>query len=808
MSLTDDFEHLRIQLKDIKLATNNFSDKPIGIGGFGKVYKGELSLPNGEKKTVAFKRLDRQYGQGEVEFWKEIMMLSQYKHENLISLVGYSDDDGERILVYEYASGGSLDRYLDKTSLTWTQLLQICHGAARGINHLHDPVDRTQPRVLHRDVKSSNILLDENLTAKISDFGLSKFGPAAHQHYTYLVTGAVGTQGYCDPMYMETGSLSKESDVYSFGVVLFEVMCGRSCYELCSNGEQNILVHKWKECYQENGINDIISNHLKEHTDVNIDRESLDTFASIAYRCLQRNRKERPTMAEVIKELLKALDIQETYGDVDERNTYTELVSIANQATTPQHNVYTRDWEMMIKPAPITGKSRTELALLLSQGIHVLKSEHRIERNKNGEYYELISGYKCQLPGITFLQFFNFNTDVFYGGKGFPCISISSSNQLLACPRFLSLNVTYNMNLFYRYLDDVDKGEHVPLKYKLHEEKEYWTSCVAQRRGKWLISTLYQFNSYQKEHDFKIEVIGRLHPDHVHRKDVHCDSCALFLVGIEFVPVEHTEKDGNLEEDEINFDMKPNLDNNWEEKLPSDYAEIIKLSKDDNMQSKTHKELYYLLRSGFLIHTSIEIWFSVSKSMKKCHMLPAISVLQKRSTPNFFFWMQQFKWKSFPESRFELVAECCKIKEFTIVCELESQLLSPQTTYACYLVYKLPTNPSLVSGLLQTDDKTRGESNRKLQIVDLLTPTHIPFIRRRVNEPHDIPKRTCRIKGHPKLRKDGWLEIHIWDFHTDATNKPIMMHCHVKSYDQCNLTGLLVQGIEFRPAKVVFASSP
>nr|XP_043627347.1 F-box protein At2g02240-like [Erigeron canadensis] len=203
--------------------------------------------------------------------------------------------------------------------------------------------------------------------------------------------------------------------------------------------------------------------------------------------------------------------------------------------------------------------------------------------------------------------------------------------------------------------------------------------------------------------------------------------------------------------------------------------------------------------------------------MKKRHMLPAIAVLQKGSTSSSLIGMQQLTWKlpfqknnnltwkSLPESRFEVVAECCKIKEFTVVCELESQLLSLETTYACYLVYKLPTKRSLVSGLIQIDDKTRGESNHKLQLVDLLTPTHIPLIRRTADEPHAIPIRTRKIKGHPKLRKDGWLEIQIWDFHTDAAHKPITMNFHVKSYDQCNLTGLLVQGIEFRPTKVSLA---
>lgn len=123
-------------------------------------------------------------------------MLSQYKHENVLSLLRFCNEDAERVLVYKYASRGSLDRYLGKTSLTWIQLLKICHGAAGCLNYLHD-----QQRVLHRDVKSSNIQLDENLTHKLSDFGLSKFGQA-NQPYMYVVSNVVGTAGYCDPVYM------------------------------------------------------------------------------------------------------------------------------------------------------------------------------------------------------------------------------------------------------------------------------------------------------------------------------------------------------------------------------------------------------------------------------------------------------------------------------------------------------------------------------------------------------------------------------------------------------------------------------
>ncbi|KAF5774505.1 putative protein kinase RLK-Pelle-CrRLK1L-1 family [Helianthus annuus] len=159
-------------MKDVVSATNNFdSTKLIGCGGFGKVYKGELSSPNG-RTTVAFKKLDRRQGQGNIEFWKEVMMLSKYKHENLISLLHICIEGDETILVYEYASRGSLDRYLtDASTLTWIRRLKICVGAVRGLHFLHD-LEETQQRVLHRDIKSANILLDENWTAKVSDFGL------------------------------------------------------------------------------------------------------------------------------------------------------------------------------------------------------------------------------------------------------------------------------------------------------------------------------------------------------------------------------------------------------------------------------------------------------------------------------------------------------------------------------------------------------------------------------------------------------------------------------------------------------------
>ncbi|PWA58183.1 LRR receptor-like serine/threonine-protein kinase [Artemisia annua] len=268
---------LKISLNFIRAATNNFGDNLIERGGFGDVFKGELIFKKNGARMVAFKRLNRRFGQGEVEFWKEVMLLSQFKHKNLVKLLYFCSEDNERILAYKYASRRSLDNYLGDASLTWTQRLDICIGAANGIACLHDP-KTTQQRVLHRDIKSSNILLDYKWRAKVSDFGLSKVAPANQQH-SYIVSNVVGTHGYCDPAYAQTRILSKESDMYSFGVVLFEIMCGKlSC------------------------TYDHYQRRLEQ-----IEPKSLSTFSAIAHRCLNEHPKERPNMVEIVNEFDAAI---------------------------------------------------------------------------------------------------------------------------------------------------------------------------------------------------------------------------------------------------------------------------------------------------------------------------------------------------------------------------------------------------------------------------------------------------------------------------------------------------------------------
>ncbi|GJU19320.1 serine-threonine/tyrosine-protein kinase catalytic domain-containing protein [Tanacetum coccineum] len=308
MSIMKYWEHLKIPFEKIDVATKNFKTC-IGSGGYGHVYKGVLSI-NGKDTTVAVKRLNEKFGQGLKEFLTEIHLLSGQQHPNLISLLGYCDEGKEKIIVYEYAAYGSLDGYIRRhnrdessTTLTWLERLKICVDVARGLDHLHNHIGGHQT-IIHRDIKSSNILMDENLVAKISDFGLSKLGVTGFG-MSLIVSNGCGTPGYCEPEYYISGIVTEKSDVYSFGIVLFEVLCGRLCNEP-DNGFK-LSGKSAKEYYNKGNLVKIIDPCLREH----MHSYSMTKFSEIAYRCLLDDREQRPAMDVVAKELEETLNVQE-----------------------------------------------------------------------------------------------------------------------------------------------------------------------------------------------------------------------------------------------------------------------------------------------------------------------------------------------------------------------------------------------------------------------------------------------------------------------------------------------------------------
>ncbi|XP_023754033.1 putative receptor-like protein kinase At5g39000 isoform X1 [Lactuca sativa] len=306
---TNQPKDLKIPFHVIKDCTQDFNERNfIGKGGYGRVYKGILTWADHAYQLVAVKRLDVTGFQGNKEFRTEVTMLSEYQHKNIIKLIGFCDDNKEMILVYEYASHGSLDKYLSNTTmsggLSWPQLHKICIGVASALDYLHNHVAEKH-RIIHRDVKSANVLLDENWNAKLSDFGLAKIG-LANQHNTFVITNLAGTYGYTDPQYERTGFLTKESDVYSFGVVLFEVLCGRPACVFGYQDERRFLHHWVRTHYKKGELEKIVDHTIKKE----INPRTLSKFSAIAYQCLHKTREERPTIAEIALQLGKAWKIQ------------------------------------------------------------------------------------------------------------------------------------------------------------------------------------------------------------------------------------------------------------------------------------------------------------------------------------------------------------------------------------------------------------------------------------------------------------------------------------------------------------------
>lgn len=279
-------------LRELEIATNGLADENvIGEGGYGIVYRGVLS----DNTVVAVKNLLNNRGQAEKEFKVEVEAIGRVRHKNLVRLLGYCVEGAYRMLVYEYVNNGNLDQWLhgdvgQVSPLTWDFRLNIILGTAKGLAYLHEGLE---PKVVHRDVKSSNILLDQQWNAKVSDFGLAKL---LCSEASYVTTRVMGTYGYVAPEYACTGMLNEKSDIYSFGILMMEIISGRSPVDHNRPpGEVNLI--DWiKSMVGERKTEQVVDPKMPEMPP----SKSLKRVLLVALRCVDPDGQKRPKMGLVI----------------------------------------------------------------------------------------------------------------------------------------------------------------------------------------------------------------------------------------------------------------------------------------------------------------------------------------------------------------------------------------------------------------------------------------------------------------------------------------------------------------------------
>ncbi|KAF5776446.1 putative protein kinase RLK-Pelle-RLCK-IV family [Helianthus annuus] len=287
---------VHLTMRQAARATQNFSPSlKLGEGGFGTVYKAELQ----DGRTVAIKRASKEHSDAlRSEFRSEIELLAKIEHRNLVKLLGYVDKGNERLIIAEYVPNGTLREHLDGvhgSCLDFSQRLEISIDIAHGLTYLHLYAEK---QIIHRDVKSSNILLTDRMRAKVADFGFARLGDNEPGN-THVLTKVKGTVGYLDPEYMRTFKLTPKSDVYSFGVLLVEILTGRRPVDSRRSPDEKVTIRWAFGKHNNDETMDLVDPQMKEAVDAKIFKKMLN----LAFQCAAPTRADRPDMKSVAERL-------------------------------------------------------------------------------------------------------------------------------------------------------------------------------------------------------------------------------------------------------------------------------------------------------------------------------------------------------------------------------------------------------------------------------------------------------------------------------------------------------------------------
>ncbi|CAL5412088.1 unnamed protein product [Camellia sinensis] len=322
----DELELPTFDLSTVFAATDKFSSgNKIGEGGFGSVYKGELS--NGQE--IAVKRLSQSSGQGIKEFKNEVILIAKLQHRNLVRLLGCCIQGEERMLIYEFLQNKSLDNFIfDQTGrklLPWKKRFNIIIGIARGLLYLHED---SRLRIIHRDLKASNILLDNDMDPKISDFGIARiFGGEQIEEKTKRV---MGTYGYMSPEYAMSGHFSVKSDVFSFGVLVLEIISGKKNWGFCHHEHDlNLIGHAWKLWNEESPLK-----LMDKELEGSFSAKEVVRCIQVGLLCVQQRPEDRPTMSSVVFMLSNE---SAELSQPKEPGFCVESFSVKNESSSSRH---------------------------------------------------------------------------------------------------------------------------------------------------------------------------------------------------------------------------------------------------------------------------------------------------------------------------------------------------------------------------------------------------------------------------------------------------------------------------------------